>query len=89
MKNKVDYLVLYGECKDLLSKNIKSVENTTKAENFENAIEKAINYSKNIAKDSKSNISILLSPACSSYDMFKSYEERGNFFKEYVLNQYR
>ena len=65
------------------------MKNTTKAKNFEDAIKKAKDFSKNISKDGKTNISILLSPACSSYDMFKSYEERGNFFKEFVLNQYR
>ena len=31
------------------------------------------------------SISILLSPACSSYDMFKSYEERGLYFKKCVF----
>lgn len=46
-------------------------------------LEKAVEYASTHAQ--KDDI-VLLSPACSSFDQFKDYEERGRIFKQLVLS---
>ena len=40
-----------------------------------------------LSKDSNSKY-ILLSPACSSFDQYANFEQRGNHFKE-IINSYQ
>ena len=48
-----------------------------------NSMKQAVKLSYDIACE---NEVILLSPACASFDLFKSYEDRGNQFKKTVKN---
>ncbi len=79
--NKVKALVLLGETKE-------KIKETAISKCFSNiyivdSIEEAVNKSFELAVPGDN---VLLSPACASWDMFKSYEERGRIFKQAVKN---
>lgn len=79
--DKIKHLILLGTTKEKIAK-------TADAHGFQNytyvsSLEEAVLVSAKLAKDGEV---VLLSPACASWDMFKSYGERGRLFKEYVNN---
>ena len=76
---KVRFLVLIGDTKEKIAKAARSVgfNDIIMADNLEEAVQ--ICHDKANAGDA-----VLLSPACASWDQFKSYEQRGELFKEYV-----
>ena len=80
-KAKTNHLFLFGNAKERFAENALKydVQNITIAASFEDAV----NFASKIA--TKGDI-VLLSPACSSYDRFKNYEQRGQYFKELVRN---
>ena len=69
----------------MLGNAIDNKNKVVKVVNIEHAVSLAKETAKKIVKNRNSVINILLSPACSSYDMFNSYEERGAYFKKCVL----
>jgi UDP-N-acetylmuramoylalanine--D-glutamate ligase len=67
-------IVVIGESSDMFSE-IFSGFNVVRASSMEDAVVKSM-------KNSEEGDMILLSPACASFDMFSSYDERGKAFKE-------
>ena len=76
---KVRYLVLLGETAQAISDCAK--QHGFNQVVFVESLDEAVRFSYEHAKPGEV---VLLSPACASWDMFKSYEERGDLFKEYV-----
>lgn len=80
-KGKVKALILLGETKD-------KIKETAIKYGFNNiyivgSMNEAVNKSFKIGN---SGDTVLLSPACASWDMYESFEERGKDFKEAVYN---
>ena len=87
LDDKILRVILYGECKEMLNKELSGNNNIDVVENINEAVKIAKKYADYCDKISR--ITVLLSPACSSYYMFKSYEERGINFKKNVMEIYR
>ena len=74
----VKHIVCYGETKDRIKKFADENHiDVTVTNNLEEATHAAYNIS--LEGDT-----ILLSPACASWDQYKSFEERGDEFKKIV-----
>ena len=76
---KVKLLILLGETADIIEDTATKhgFGNIVKVDSIETAVK--VCYDNAIEGDV-----VLLSPACASWDMFKSYEQRGKLFKECV-----
>ncbi len=78
-KEKVRHIVLIGEAAN-------KIEDVCKAYGFDsyeraNSLRSAVELA--LAKSEQGEC-VLLAPACASFDMFDSYEQRGNMFKAFV-----
>jgi len=78
VRKKVKLLILLGEAKDKMKDAIGDCTETRLVESLSEAVNVAV-------KRAATGDVVLLSPACSSFDMFKNYEERGELFRREVM----
>jgi UDP-N-acetylmuramoylalanine--D-glutamate ligase len=79
LQKKVRAAVLIGKASQRMLKEWDSIIPLYPVSTLEDAVYSAFDLTK------KGDV-ILLSPACSSFDMFNDYEDRGNQFKDLVMN---
>lgn len=77
-RDKVKEVIAIGEAKKKIQKDLEESFSVILEETLESAIVRA----SSLAEEGDN---VLLSPGCSSLDMFKNFEERGNLFKERVI----
>ncbi len=82
VQDRVKSVVLFGESKEKLMNAFSKVVPCACADSFSAAFRLA-------AAGADSGDVVLLSPACSSFDMFRDFEERGEIFKAEVENLYK
>ena len=76
---KVKSAIIYGKDKEIIYRSINQFVECTIVSDLKEAVSLAV-------KLSSEGDCIMLSPACSSLDMYKDYAERGNEFKKIVSN---
>ena len=70
-------VIAYGESGELIERDLGGKVPLERGTTFEDVVLRA-------RRAARPGDAVLLSPACSSYDMFKNYEERGATFRTLV-----
>ena len=77
IKRKVRRLVLFGEAREIIARALGTLTETVIVDDLDAAVRDA-------ASHARAGDVVLLSPACSSFDQFRNYAERGKVFKNLV-----
>jgi len=74
VRDKVKEMIVIGEARENMIKDLRTATRVRTAESIEEAVQIAF-------QASEEGDTVLLSPACASYDMFRDYADRGNRFR--------
>jgi UDP-N-acetylmuramoylalanine--D-glutamate ligase len=77
LREKVRLAILNGAAREQMRNALDGATAIVVVATLRDAVEHA-------AREAKTGDTVLMSPACSSFDQFKDYAERGNIFKELV-----
>ena len=80
-RERVKSLVLIGEAGEKIRKALEDVADTEMAGDLRDAVHIS-------RKRAKAGDTVLLSPACASFDMFVNFEDRGRQFKRIVMEMH-
>ena len=72
-------MILLGENSEKITAAIQNTK-ISKASSMQNVIQIALEDNEQLVNSNEQRV-VLLSPSASSYDMFKSFEEKGDAFK--------
>lgn len=79
VKQKVKRMYVYGEAKEKLKRSFEGVVAIKECHVLDEAVWQA-------RQEAQEGDCIILSPMCTSFDMFANFEERGRVFKEIVMH---
>ncbi len=77
VESKVRLAIVFGQARDILEKAWRGKVDIVNVPQLEQAVSLAI-------EKAQPGDTVLLSPACASFDRFHNFEQRGNFFKSLV-----
>ncbi|MDR1314955.1 MAG: UDP-N-acetylmuramoyl-L-alanine--D-glutamate ligase [Deltaproteobacteria bacterium] len=80
VRAKAHHIILMGEAKERLKSSLRGMASMTSVNSMEDAVKVA-------SERAQPGDTVLLSPACASFDMFSGYKERGDVFQREVRRQ--